>query len=448
MHADAVEALHAFPCDTLLETINNYIRCTGIWWSEDALEDPIGQDVLLDEEGSAAANLIMEHAVLRGRSEPGMSWVDATSDLSWVDVTSEMSWVDVTSEMSFVHVMSEASSAASLSEVQNSAIPNMSKQEVQTNLPTPWELAVVRSELAGQRYVAHLKKYGPPSPAPLGVKKRQHCLVGRTARREPKRSFEGQLLDKHNTRVAWHYEPQKNAHPGFDQFRRDFLHEHGARCCENLQSCFRGPIEVKPTPLHGHVQQSFFEACHGGLKGSLCPAFHGTATKNLPSIYKHGLLIPGCGNSLKVVHGSAHGLGIYAAKVGSAALSFGFCSGGHKNTSMLICAVLDDSHRTSAFIGRLPVTSESNDIKHVGDALVIFEKRRITPLFVASRYVPPDRSWTLPKRKKRSKLVGPHSSLKPRSSKHDIDRLRRRLIAKHGRSVALGPRTKERKAMS
>lgn len=206
------------------------------------------------------------------------------------------------------------------------------------------------------------------------------------------------------------------------------------------------------------MQHSFFDACHGALKGYPCPVFHGTATKNLPSIYKHGLLIPGCGNSLKVAHGSAHGLGIYAAKVGSASLSWGFCSGSHPDTSMLICAVLDDSERktqdlssfesSSAFIGRLPVTAASNDIKHVGDAVVIFEPRRIAPLFVASRYVPLDMRCILPERKKRSKVDGPRSSLKPRTSKHDTDLLRRRLIAVHGRSVALGPRTKERKSMS
>jgi len=56
---------------------------------------------------------------------------------------------------------------------------------------------------------------------------------------------------------------------------------------------------------------------------------------------------------------------------------------------MLICAVLDDSVRTarSEFIGRLPVTAKSNDIKHVGSAMVIFEPRRIIPLFVVSRPV-------------------------------------------------------------
>jgi hypothetical protein len=71
-------------------------------------------------------------------------------------------------------------------------------------------------------------------------------------------------------------------------------------------------------------------------------AFHGTDPKNLSSIYRRGLLVPGGtsnnGNGILVAHGSAHGRGIYTAKQPS--LSHGFAAGSGK---IIACAVLDPS---------------------------------------------------------------------------------------------------------
>jgi len=67
-------------------------------------------------------------------------------------------------------------------------------------------------------------------------------------------------------------------------------------------------------------------------------------------------MIPGQGNHLRVVNGSAHGLGIYAATIDYPQLALGFssrrrcpCCRGYRaidekwKISMLVCAVLDDS---------------------------------------------------------------------------------------------------------
>jgi hypothetical protein len=167
---------------------------------------------------------------------------------------------------------------------------------------------------------------------------------------------------------------------------------------------------------------------YSGLEGTLCPAFHGTDARKLASIYKNGLLIPGMGNSLRVTNGSAHGLGIYTATVDNPMLSFGFCRG---ETSILICGVLDDSARRSEvqYMGNLAVTSASKDVLHVGNAMVIFDIKRVAPLFLATRDVPVARparaatSFNAPARPRSRKFHGPKTQ---RSSKGVVAFLLRR----------------------
>jgi len=94
---------------------------------------------------------------------------------------------------------------------------------------------------------------------------------------------------------------------------------------------------------------------------NLCPAFHGTAHRNHRLIFQDGLLIPGQGNNLEVVNGSAHGLGIYTARLNAAWLSGCFCD----DPSLLVCAVL-----------------QSKAVRHVMDAMVVFNAASVVPLFV------------------------------------------------------------------
>jgi len=131
------------------------------------------------------------------------------------------------------------------------------------------------------------------------------------------------------------------------------------------------------------VQSRFLEAWKNGDGPSinLLPAFHGTGIRNVPSIFARGLLIPGHGNTLRVVHGSAHGRGIYVAKVHAARLSAGFarsCVAG-----MLVVGVLDDAVESSASqkSGSFSVGAESRLIRHVGDAMVVFDPSRVLPFF-------------------------------------------------------------------
>lgn len=83
------------------------------------------------------------------------------------------------------------------------------------------------------------------------------------------------------------------------------------------------------------------------------------------SIFARGLLIPGQGNELRVLHGSACGLGIYTTKPESAATSRAYCDA----PRMLVCGVLD---------------TDGPAIAHYPWGRVIFDTRLVAPLFEAA----------------------------------------------------------------
>lgn len=132
------------------------------------------------------------------------------------------------------------------------------------------------------------------------------------------------------------------------------------------------------------------EAC-ATLPGVVRPGFHGTSSANFPSIFQQGLLIPGQDNNLRVVNGSAHGLAIFTASIKSASLSFGFCKDIARERKMLVCGILDDtimgehSSREQYTLGHHSVVAESESVRHVGGAIVVFDRRRVAPLFEVSR---------------------------------------------------------------
>jgi len=179
-------------------------------------------------------------------------------------------------------------------------------------------------------------------------------------------------------------ELEKSLKDTFSCFQQRFLTEHRCR----ILKCLAGnedrvSHELKPADLSLAVQLRFLKAWTqlGGPEASVRPVFHGTDPRNIASIFARGLLIPGLGNELRVVHGSAHGLGIYTAMLDSASLSRGF--GGRKG--MLVCAVLDDAEQLPVpqTMGRRTITAESAAVRHVGGAVVVFDERRVAPLFHA-----------------------------------------------------------------
>merc|ERR1712217_36414 len=104
-----------------------------------------------------------------------------------------------------------------------------------------------------------------------------------------------------------------------------------------------------------------------GPNAEMRPAFHGTNAANHKSIFNRGLLIPGAGNELQVIHGAAHGRGVYTANIDAAWLSRSFCTA----PTMLVCAVL-----------------QTDAVRHVGDAMVVGKAEHVVPLFVGTGETP------------------------------------------------------------
>jgi len=150
----------------------------------------------------------------------------------------------------------------------------------------------------------------------------------------------------------------------------------------HLPECTYGSdIILSPAPLCPSVVQNFMQVYSDSPETSLCPAFHGTNAVNYESIFQHGLLIPGEGNSVRVANGSAHGLSIYAAKLHALYLARTFTN----TNSVLVYGVVDDAEPLSCphSIGYHTVTTDSAAVKHVGSAVLAFDQRDVIPLFVA-----------------------------------------------------------------
>eukprot|EP00443_Scrippsiella_acuminata_P020973 CAMPEP_0115198628 /NCGR_PEP_ID=MMETSP0270-20121206/16203_1 /TAXON_ID=71861 /ORGANISM="Scrippsiella trochoidea, Strain CCMP3099" /LENGTH=731 /DNA_ID=CAMNT_0002612005 /DNA_START=27 /DNA_END=2218 /DNA_ORIENTATION=- len=168
----------------------------------------------------------------------------------------------------------------------------------------------------------------------------------------------------------------------FEEIRRQFLVQHREAITESLAPHVDGPIEFRPAPVAQHVQQRFIDSTRE-VDGELVPTYHGSLAENYSSICQRGLLIPGRQNELEVVNGAVHGRGIYTARVDAPSLSINFCS----DPRMLVCGVLDDADPLAchqAMYGGHSLSAQSQTIKHVGDAVVVFDERRVVPLFEVS----------------------------------------------------------------
>lgn len=175
---------------------------------------------------------------------------------------------------------------------------------------------------------------------------------------------------------------------GFATLQKHFLGQFGPSFCRELSRSLRRIIHVKAAPVSENIQRRFLDA-HSTLGGALRPAYHGTNVANLSSIYDKGLLIPGeRDNGIRVANGSVHGLGIYTATLCNPALSWGFCRAPTEDAKkLMVCGVLDDaphSNFNAYTMGSRTVKTESQNVRHVGHAMVVFDDRRVAPLFEVS----------------------------------------------------------------
>lgn len=204
--------------------------------------------------------------------------------------------------------------------------------------------------------------------------------------------------------------------PNFEALRSNFLRQ----TLPVLESA--GLSAITPAPVSTEVQKRFLSRCNAYGEDSLVLGYHGTPTRNHDSIFQKGLKIPGNG-SVPIANGNAHGRGIYLAEAGAHGLSKTFLKG---DSDMLVCGVVDntlpdleeltdpDRHDTkdavtprfvfngsslahrchrkpsapaqqlsSQYLGRQLLHAETEQLRHVGSAMVVFHEAHVAPLYVA-----------------------------------------------------------------
>lgn len=209
------------------------------------------------------------------------------------------------------------------------------------------------------------------------------------------------------------HEPRKEHRPFtrlIDRFRE--------RNAQELYRAFGPDAAISVVPVSQKVEHAFMERlrrCHGHEADVLRIGYHGTNPMNFPSIFSKGFLLPGRGGA-RVAHGNSHGVGIYTAREGAAWLSKNFCA-----SSMLVCGIIDrvavpdkvaDEGREAdgpRFVRRLGrpakvrakrqvtqeiqtaqvvqkrlgnfyVSRETDEVRHIGDAMVVFSTNCVAPL--------------------------------------------------------------------
>ncbi|CAE6936583.1 unnamed protein product [Symbiodinium natans] len=307
------------------------------------------------------------------------------SEDEWV----EGDWLeddDTLSESSF-YTCGTASTAASTCD-QSRSLETSTKTAKTSNR---WDEAIGRASMIAKKYTRPTKSSVVSEPT-----KKQNAPHKATTLTEVLRA-------KHNIKLV---SPgsSDSQHDSLQRFQMDFLERFLPSISSGLRGVFRNEIVLRAASTSKPVYDRFCRS-QTQKQGNLCAVFHGTDQANLPSIYEKGLLVPGGGKGVSVRNGASHGNGIYTAKTHNPALSFGFCRG--ETRPMLVCGVLDDAVALARpyKLGNHTVTAESQHVRHVGDAIVVFDESRVVPLFEAwepglcanyAPIVPPARSPIIP----------------------------------------------------
>jgi len=161
---------------------------------------------------------------------------------------------------------------------------------------------------------------------------------------------------------------------------------HESALMSELRATFQGPVKLTPAPMAKEVTARFMEAQKKAKHVPIVPVYHGTMAKHHSSIFNRGLLIPGVAPGVLVRNGLSHGQGVYTSRMGASWLSRGFCT----EPKMLVCALMDDAVPINfrKILGRFQVKKESDHVRHIGDALVVFDTDWLIPLFEAEGSAP------------------------------------------------------------
>ncbi|CAJ1406470.1 unnamed protein product [Effrenium voratum] len=287
-------------------------------------------------------------------------WFDEAEELVLSESEEELDWNDGAS--------STQSTAAS---AQDAPLrPRKAKGARKPRSLTRWDAAAQQATQAASQY--QLAKQTP-----------------RRTRKGPEDAevdhLTNNLQDRYRMRLCCPELSQRSSDP-FERLRFDFLSRFGGEVCSVLAPLY-GDAVLRAAPVAQPLRQRFKEQVEKH-KEKLQVVLHGTNEKNLNSIYQKGLLVPSCDNNVKVLHGSSHGKGIYTAKTINARLAYGFALGSSR--ALLVCGVIDDAVALPERVacGNHFITAQSDHVRHVGDAIVVFDESRLLPLFEVSHATP------------------------------------------------------------
>ncbi|CAE7410406.1 unnamed protein product [Symbiodinium sp. CCMP2592] len=241
---------------------------------------------------------------------------------------------------------------------------------------SPWQAALRRAERGAKEYVAEVVNL-PEGKKSAEKKEASQRHLSQKAALSNEVKFLDDLGRLHRARVGFDSASLKDTTSSFEKLRWGFLKDFGDSICSNLSSCYNGVWDLRPAPIDKDVQRMFMDAQQTSKKpDALQPALHGTNQSNLGSIYSRGLLIPGNHNGLRVVNGSAYGLGIYTAYVQNASMSMNYSRGPLR--PVLVCGVIDEKSGATQPMGR------SGDVYYTSHARIFYKEELVAPLFEAT----------------------------------------------------------------
>ena len=224
-----------------------------------------------------------------------------------------------------------------------------------------WEAAVCLANFVATGYVRVKKTMDEPK------KKKEKILSA-------EQKYLEELREQYSVDISYDLKPRHTCesdkfsagYESFEKFRSSFFYTHGDQFLGQLQRLYQPGWHLRAAPVGESARKRFLETFEE-KKDKLMMVFHGTDSTFLHSIYHNGLLVPGKNNGVRVVNGTAHGRGVYAAKSNFASISWSYSRGEEK--PMLVCAALD---------------GPSEEVKRLPNFFVFYHSHYVLPLFEAS----------------------------------------------------------------
>lgn len=226
-----------------------------------------------------------------------------------------------------------------------------------------WEAAVCLANFVATGYVRVKKTMDEP-------KKKKEKI------QSAEQKYLEELREQYSVDISYDLKPRHTCesekfsagcgYESFEKFRSSFFYTHGDQFLGQLQRLYQPGWHLRAAPVGESARKRFLETFEE-KKDKLMMVFHGTDSTFLHSIYHNGLLVPGKNNGVRVVNGTAHGRGVYAAKSNFASISWSYSRGEEK--PMLVCAALD---------------GPSEEVKRLPNFFVFYHSHYVLPLFEAS----------------------------------------------------------------